>query len=137
MRNKRIHLVYGILTGVSAVVAGVCLAVACVGIYRSGPKPFTRQSIADAFSSVFLLDKDLFQPDDIVIYPADTIAHISSVIGHRKYRIAFAYIILELVHSVIHIIADVFAFRFCESLPELNGKISQGIFLCHIIHTFL
>lgn len=52
MRNKRVHLIYGIVTGVSAVIAGICLIVACVGIYRSGPKPFTRQSIADAFSSV-------------------------------------------------------------------------------------
>ena len=76
MTKKRIHLIYGILLSVSAILAGICLIAACVGIYRSGPSPFSRDSIAAAFQTVavpvyiflalviagFLLD--IFYPQD-------------------------------------------------------------------------
>lgn len=52
MTKKRIHLLYGILVSASAIIAGICLMVACVGIYRSGSSPFTRDSIAAAFDTV-------------------------------------------------------------------------------------
>lgn len=52
MTKKRIHLIYGILLSAAAVLAGICLIVACVGIYRSGPHPFTRASVAAAFRTI-------------------------------------------------------------------------------------
>ena len=45
----RIHLVYGILLSVLILTAGVCFALSCVSIYRSGDPPFTRESIAAHF----------------------------------------------------------------------------------------
>lgn len=52
MSKKRIHLIYGIFLSAAAILAGICLIVACVGIYRSGPSPFSRDSIAAAFKTV-------------------------------------------------------------------------------------
>lgn len=37
---------------VSLFVAGICLMAACVGIYRSGDKPFSRESVAAAFGPI-------------------------------------------------------------------------------------
>ena len=44
--------VAGIVTSVAAVVCAIALVVACVGIYRSGDRPFTPESIASAWKSV-------------------------------------------------------------------------------------
>ena len=52
MTKKTVHTVYGIVLSVSAVIAGICLMVACYGIYTSGDKPFTHQSVAAAFSQI-------------------------------------------------------------------------------------
>ena len=52
MTKKRVHLAYGILVSAAAVIAGICLIAACVGIYRSGEHPFTRQSIAAAWGMI-------------------------------------------------------------------------------------
>ncbi len=52
MTKKRIHLIYGILLSAAAIIAGICLIAACVGIYRSGPSPFSRDSIAAAFQTI-------------------------------------------------------------------------------------
>ena len=52
MTKKRIHFLYGIVLGAVAVIAGICLIVACVGIYRSGDHPFTRESVAAAFQTI-------------------------------------------------------------------------------------
>lgn len=52
MTKKRIHLLYSIVLSASAVIAGICLMVACVGIYRSGDHPFSRDSIAAAFRTI-------------------------------------------------------------------------------------
>ena len=52
MTKKRIHLAYGIVVSAAAVIAGICLIAACVGIYRSGEHPFTRESIAAAWGTI-------------------------------------------------------------------------------------
>lgn len=52
--KKRIRLIWGILLSVLIVAAGVCLAVSCVIIYRSGERPFTRESIGTQFSYIAL-----------------------------------------------------------------------------------
>ncbi len=52
MTKKRIHLAYGILVSAAAAIAGICLITACVGIYRSGDHPFTRDSVAAAFRTI-------------------------------------------------------------------------------------
>lgn len=37
---------------ISLFVAGICLCAACVGIYRSGDKPFSREAVAAAFGPI-------------------------------------------------------------------------------------
>ena len=79
MTDKRIHklhLFYGIGLSAMLIISGICLMVACVGIYLSGDQPFSRGSVAAAFAPIavpvlatlalvvigFLLD--LFLPKD-------------------------------------------------------------------------
>ena len=52
MTKKRIHLIYGILLSAMLVIAGICLCVACVGIYLSGKQPFSREAVAAAFGYI-------------------------------------------------------------------------------------
>ncbi len=49
MVKKRIHLLYSVLLSVMLVITGICLCVACVGIYLSGDQPFSREAVAAAF----------------------------------------------------------------------------------------
>lgn len=50
---NRICKVCGIVLGLAAVVIGICLMVACAGIYFSGgDDPFSRQSVAEAFATI-------------------------------------------------------------------------------------
>lgn len=49
---KRLKLIYGIVMAALLVVCGVCLIVSCVGIYRMGGSPFSRESVAEAFSKI-------------------------------------------------------------------------------------
>ena len=56
-KNNRIHKLYGIVTGVSAIVAGICLIAACLHIYRSGvaadaAQIYTRQIVAESFAKI-------------------------------------------------------------------------------------
>lgn len=53
-RIKRIHLIYSILLSIVLVIAGICLMAACLGIYRSGDQPFSRETVASAFSKISL-----------------------------------------------------------------------------------
>ncbi len=52
MTKKRIHFIYSIVLSIALVVAGICLMAACLGIYRSGPQPFSPESVAKAFSPI-------------------------------------------------------------------------------------
>lgn len=50
---KRIRLIYGIILGASAVIAGICLIAACLGIYfNGGEEPYSRQVVAQSFSQI-------------------------------------------------------------------------------------
>lgn len=50
---KRIRLICAAVVGAFAIVAGICLMVACMGIYRSGGEQiYTAQKVADAFSRI-------------------------------------------------------------------------------------
>ena len=49
MRFRRI---YNILLSLVIVIAGICLITACLGIYQSGDQPFSRESVAAAFSGI-------------------------------------------------------------------------------------
>ena len=51
-RNQKLRRIYGIALSCVIVLAGICLMVACVGIYRSGEEPFSRESVAAAFSPI-------------------------------------------------------------------------------------
>lgn len=50
--KNRLHLIYSIVLSVMLAVAGILLVIACVGIYNSGSKPFTPESVAAAFSGI-------------------------------------------------------------------------------------
>ena len=50
--KNRLHLIYSIVLSVMLAVAGILLVIACVGIYNSGNKPFTPESVAAAFSGI-------------------------------------------------------------------------------------
>lgn len=52
MTNKRVHLIYSIVLSIMLAAAGICLITACVGIYLSGDRAFTRESVAAAFSGI-------------------------------------------------------------------------------------
>lgn len=52
---RRIHRIYGIMQSICLIMAGICLIAACFGIYSSGGDPvFSREKVADAFSSIAL-----------------------------------------------------------------------------------
>lgn len=50
--QKIIQIVYAVLITAALAVAGLCLMVACVGIYRSGDRPFSREAVAAAFGGI-------------------------------------------------------------------------------------
>lgn len=50
--TKRIHRIYSILLSIVIVIAGICLMVSCINIYNSGKQPFSRESVANAFSKI-------------------------------------------------------------------------------------
>lgn len=51
-RANTIRRVCGILLSISIIITGLCLAAACVQIYRIGDHPFSRESVAAAFSGI-------------------------------------------------------------------------------------
>ena len=51
-KQTRIHAVFSILTGIAAVVSGLCLIVACIGIWGNGNGVFSRETVANAFSPI-------------------------------------------------------------------------------------
>ena len=50
--KKVLRAVYAVLITAALIVAGLCLIVACVGIYRSGDRPFSREAVAAAFRGI-------------------------------------------------------------------------------------
>lgn len=51
-KTQHIHRLFGILLSIVIVIAGICLIVACVDIYRSGDQPFSREAVAKAFKPI-------------------------------------------------------------------------------------
>ncbi len=53
MKKKEIiHLIYGICLSAVILAVGVCFALSCLSIYRSGNSPFTRESIGAHFDRI-------------------------------------------------------------------------------------
>lgn len=50
--NRRIHMIYGSVTGAASILAGICLMAACIQIYRSGDSPFSPTSVAEHFAPI-------------------------------------------------------------------------------------
>lgn len=50
--KERIHLIYGCILAVLIVAVGICFALSCLSIYRSGSSPFTRESISAHFARI-------------------------------------------------------------------------------------
>ena len=53
--KRGIRIAYNVLVSVMLAVSGVLFAYECYLIYKSGPNPFTRESIAEAFSHISVL----------------------------------------------------------------------------------
>lgn len=51
-RANTIRRICGVLLSISILIAGLCLAVACVQIYRLGDQPFSREAVAAAFAPI-------------------------------------------------------------------------------------
>ena len=51
-RKETVHLIYGICLAVVILAVGVCFALSCFAIYKSGNSPFTRESIAAHFDRI-------------------------------------------------------------------------------------
>lgn len=51
-RIKRIHLIYGWVTTVLVLAAGIALILSCLAIYRSGDRPFTPEAISQHFQRI-------------------------------------------------------------------------------------
>jgi len=49
---KRIHHIYNAILSIVIVIAGFCLMRACLGIYRSGNQPYSREAVAAAFAPI-------------------------------------------------------------------------------------
>lgn len=50
--KNRLRRLLGVACGISIVLCGLCLMAACVGIYRRGDAPFSRQAVAAAFAPI-------------------------------------------------------------------------------------
>ena len=50
--SKRIRLIYSIVLSAALIIAGLCLMAACVNIYSSGDRPFSREAVAEQFSGI-------------------------------------------------------------------------------------
>lgn len=51
-RAARIRFIYGTALSLVIGAAGICLMAACLSIYRSGDKPFSREAVAAAFAPI-------------------------------------------------------------------------------------
>ena len=51
-KTKRLCLIYGIILSISLIVAGICLIGACISIYQSGDRAFSREAVALHFSGI-------------------------------------------------------------------------------------
>jgi len=49
---QKIHSIYNTILSVVIIIAGICLMIACLGIYNSGEQPYSRESVAAAFSGI-------------------------------------------------------------------------------------
>lgn len=49
---QKLLRIWGIITGITLVIAGICLMIACYSIYRSGDSPYSPESVAHAFSFI-------------------------------------------------------------------------------------
>lgn len=52
---KLIHLIYGCVITALVLILGVALIVSCLGIYNSGPRPYSVASITEAFERISIL----------------------------------------------------------------------------------
>lgn len=52
---KKIKLIYGIVVSLLLAASGISLIVSCVGIYKRGGSPFSRESVTEAFSHISVL----------------------------------------------------------------------------------
>ena len=51
-RKQKLLQIYRIALSCVIVLAGICLMVACISIYRSGDEPFSREAVAAAFAPI-------------------------------------------------------------------------------------
>lgn len=147
MTKKTFHRIYGILLSAALVVAGVCLMAACLGIYNSGDRPFTREAVAAAFAGIcapvyiclalvaggFLLDgfwgmeKKKTAPEKqygaiLQKLHAKADVHSAPVVAQQKKRQLYKGIALGLlaVGSVVFIVFGIRAANF--TMEDISGS---------------
>lgn len=49
---EKLSLIYKIVLSIFLIISGICLITVCIGIYFSGDKPFSRESVADGFAKI-------------------------------------------------------------------------------------
>ena len=54
-KTKVLHLVYGIVLSILLIVTAVMCVVLCYKIYKTGPSPFTRETVSKSFAKVSIL----------------------------------------------------------------------------------
>lgn len=54
-RSRTLRFIYGAITGCACIVTGFLLIAGCVGIYRSGDRPYSREAVATAFQGISIL----------------------------------------------------------------------------------
>lgn len=51
---RRTHLIYGIVLSCIIILVGICFIISCIDIYRSGDRPFTRESVSQHISKIII-----------------------------------------------------------------------------------
>ena len=52
--KRRLNLIYSCVLGTLLIVTGVLFIVSCIGIYNSGDRPFTRESVGAALTKLLI-----------------------------------------------------------------------------------
>lgn len=55
VKKQRIQLIAGCVVSVLLVASGIALMLSCIGIYRAGARPFTREAIGAAYARIAVL----------------------------------------------------------------------------------
>ena len=118
-KARRLHYIYSILLSVCIVIAGLCLILACIGIYRSGEQPFSREAVADAFSDISSMRKRI----DVLIARYQSYRTLCSVISTASIILCVHTLIImgfrPLLLKILQLSSQLFSVYFIDIGPIL------------------